>query len=73
MENEIKKIKDEILCLREAIFWLTGEIANNNNWIGVMNKEIETGEFTSNKDGFYNRLRTIIGEKATWKKEVVNG
>lgn len=73
MDNEINQLKNEILCLREAIKWLTGEIANNNNWIGFLNKEITTSEFESNRDGFYNRLETMIGKEATWQREVNNG
>jgi len=73
MDNEISQLKNEILCLREAIEWLTYELANNNNWVGFSNKEITTREFESNREGFYNRLKTIIGKEATWQREVTNG
>ena len=43
--------------------WLTNEVANNNNWIGKLNSEIETSDFDSNKTGYENRLNTIIGKE----------
>jgi len=61
-KKRIRKLEGEVRQLKQAVRWLAYEVANNNNWIGYANKEITTADFESNREGFKNRLATIIGK-----------
>ena len=62
MEEKIKLLENQVLQLKEAIRWLTGELALTSNWIGKSSGKLKGRELEENKEYFNNRLRSIIGE-----------